>query len=218
MNRPGTPINIHHNTVSPPLLNSPELQLRFLNPGDLPEVKRLCKEWFPIEYPDKWWVSPMFRPPKKMSNSNSFSEMSCWKENLNVEFSLLSRYLDITSTHKFYSVAAIYRGQIVGMVVAEIKDADSLPKEDSEILASSFRTSRSRIGYILSLGVVKDLRKQGIASFLLENLIAHLTSPDHFDVKGVYLHVLTTNMAAITFYEHRGFRPHLFLPYYYAIG
>ena len=54
MNRPGTPINIHHNNVSPPLLNSPELQLRFLNPGDLPEVKRLCKEWFPIEYPDKW--------------------------------------------------------------------------------------------------------------------------------------------------------------------
>lgn len=37
-------------------------------------------------------------------------------------------------------------------------------------------------------------------------------------LSGVYLHVLTTNNAAITFYEHRGFRPHLFLPYYYAIG
>ena len=67
-------------------------------------------------------------------------------------------------------------------------------------------------------GVVKELRKQGIASFLLENLIAHLTTGENHDVKAVYLHVLTTNNAAITFYEHRGFRPHLFLPYYYAIG
>ena len=68
-------------------------------------------------------------------------------------------------------------------------------------------------------GVVKELRKQGIASFLLENLIAHLTSGDNYcTVKAVYLHVLTTNNAAISFYEHRGFRPHLFLPYYYAIG
>ena len=68
-------------------------------------------------------------------------------------------------------------------------------------------------------GVVKGFRKQGIASFLLENLIAHLTTGENsHDVKAVYLHVLTTNNAAITFYEHRGFRPHLFLPYYYAIG
>ena len=67
-------------------------------------------------------------------------------------------------------------------------------------------------------GVVKELRKQGIASFLLENLIAHLTTGENHEVKAVYLHVLTTNNAAITFYEHRGFRPHLFLPYYYAIG
>ena len=87
---------------------------RFLNPGDLPEVKRLCREWFPIEYPDTW-------------------------------------YTDITSTQKFYSVAAVYRSQIVGLVVAEIKDGHTLPKEDSEILASTFDKS-SKIGYILSLG------------------------------------------------------------------
>ena len=40
----------------PPLINSPELQLRFLNPTDIPEVKRLCREWFPIEYPDVWYT------------------------------------------------------------------------------------------------------------------------------------------------------------------
>ena len=85
-----------------------------MNPGDLPEVKRLCREWFPIEYPDTW-------------------------------------YADITSTQKFYSVAAIFRGQIVGLIVAEIKDSKTLPKEDKEILAPNLGHN-TKIGYILSLG------------------------------------------------------------------
>ena len=136
VDRPDTPTKLEPQVgVTPPLLNSPELQLRyvllqlkirhfdtmsdifprFLNPGDLPEVKRLCREWFPIEYPDTW-------------------------------------YADITSTQKFYSVAAIFRGQIVGLIVAEIKDSSNLPKEDKEILANSL--GLTKIGYILSLGIM----------------------------------------------------------------
>ena len=84
-----------------PLLSSPELQLRFLTPSDLPEVKKLCKEWFPIDYPDVW-------------------------------------YDDITSNPKFYSYACCYHGGIIGLVVAEIRDFWKLPKEDSELLASTF--------------------------------------------------------------------------------
>ena len=146
---------------------------KFFLAGDLCEVKRLCREWFPIEYPDSW-------------------------------------YSDITSNNKFYAVACVLRGQIIGLVVAEIKDAFKLPKEDSSILAPTFRNG-TKIGYILSLGVVKEYRQNGIASFMLENLIAHLTSSDNQDVKAMYLHVLTINSKAISFYEHRGFRPHLFL-------
>ena len=71
------------------------------------------------------------------------------------------------------------------------------------------------------VGVVKEFRKNGIASFLLDNLVAHLTNPYNDpptdNVRALYLHVLTTNSQAIAFYEHRGFRAHLFLPYYYAI-
>ena len=52
-------------------------------------------------------------------------------------------------------------------------------------------------------GVCEEFRKQGIAGLLLENLIAHLTSETYQLVKALYLHVLTTNSQAITFYEHR---------------
>ena len=62
-----------------------------------------------------------------------------------------------------FSVCAIYRSQIIGLIVAEIKEKGNLPKEDSEILAPdnicpSFlgrrngRKSNQRLGYILSLG------------------------------------------------------------------
>ena len=63
----------------------------------------------------------------------------------------------------YFSVCAVYRGQIIGLIVAEIKEVGNLPKEDSEILApdniclsffgtSGRRKSNQRLGYILSLG------------------------------------------------------------------
>jgi hypothetical protein len=30
-------------------------KLRFLNPGDYDVVKNLCEDWFPVEYPAKWF-------------------------------------------------------------------------------------------------------------------------------------------------------------------
>jgi len=156
-----------------------ELQLRFLSPQDIDQVKILCRDWFPIEYPDTW-------------------------------------YQEITSNPRFFSLAATLNGTIIGLIVAETKELAQLAKEDRSLLASCFR-SGTKVGYILSLGVSQQFRKQGIASLLLDQLISHLTSEQFSQVKALYLHVLTTNTQAISFYEHRGFQVHSFLPYYYAI-
>lgn len=40
-----------------------------------------------------------------------------------------SWYRDITSNKKFFSLAATYRGAIVGMIVAEIKNRTKIHKE-----------------------------------------------------------------------------------------
>lgn len=77
--------------------------------------------------------------------------------------------------------------------------------QDQDILSPSFGKSTS-VGYILSLGVSEKHRRNGIASLLLDNLISHLTTSENSDCKAIFLHVLTTNSAAIHFYEHRHFR------------
>ncbi|KAK2832874.1 hypothetical protein Q5P01_016763 [Channa striata] len=164
--------------VVPPTALS-EVQLRFLCHDDIENVKLLCGDWFPIEYPDSW-------------------------------------YQDITSNKKFFSLAATYRGGIVGMIVAEIKGRTKVHKEDGDILASSFPVD-TQVAYILSLGVVKQFRKHGIGSLLLDSLKEHISTTAQDHCKAIYLHVLTTNNTAIRFYENRDFRQHHYLPYYYSI-
>ncbi|XP_050292736.1 N-alpha-acetyltransferase 60 [Anthonomus grandis grandis] len=156
-----------------------DVQLRFLCPEDLDEVRALCQEWFPIEYPFYWY--------EEITSSNS----------------------------RFYSLAAVYKKQIIGLIVAEIKPHSCLHKEDMGILAKSF--SDCDIAYILSLGVLKEYRRNGIATLLLDSLLKNLTTPERKKVKAVFLHVLTTNSAAILFYQSNKFRLHTFLPYYYSI-
>ncbi|XP_066257723.1 N-alpha-acetyltransferase 60 isoform X2 [Euwallacea similis] len=156
-----------------------EVQLRFLCPDDLDEVRALCQEWFPIEYPFYWY--------EEITSSNS----------------------------SFYSLAAVYKKQIIGLIVAEIIPHSRLHEEDAGILAKSF--SDCDIAYILSLGVLKEYRRNGIATLLLDSLLKNLTTPERKKVKAAFLHVLTTNSAAIRFYEKRKFKLHTFLPYYYSI-
>uniref|UniRef100_A0A493TX47 N-alpha-acetyltransferase 60 n=1 Tax=Anas platyrhynchos platyrhynchos TaxID=8840 RepID=A0A493TX47_ANAPP len=127
-----------------------------------------------------------------------------------------SWYRDITSNKKFFSLAATYRGSIVGMIVAEIKSRTKVHKEDGDILASSFPVD-TQVAYILSLGVVKEFRKHGIGSLLLESLKDHISTTAQDHCKAIYLHVLTTNNTAINFYENRDFKQHHYLPYYYSI-
>ncbi|XP_022084917.1 N-alpha-acetyltransferase 60-like [Acanthaster planci] len=155
------------------------LKLRFLCPDDVTEVKRLCGEWFPVEYPDSW-------------------------------------YRDITSDQKFYSLAAESSGKIVGLIVAEVKTRSRCHREDFNILSSTFPNS-TQVAYILSLGVVKEYRRRGIATALLDRLLSYLTTSERSNCKAVYLHVLATNTTAIKFYEKHNFRKHEYLPYYYAI-
>lgn len=66
--------------------------------------------------------------------------------------------------------------------------------------------SNCHVGYILSLGVCTNFRKQGVASLLLDSFLNHVTQVENQICKAIYLHVLTMNSAAIRFYEKHYFR------------
>lgn len=93
-----------------PLGSLNNVQLRFLCPSDIDEVRELCQDWFPVDYPYSW-------------------------------------YEDITSSSRFYSLAAVYNGVIIGLIVAEIKPYVKLNREVS-VLPLSFFFSFSKSSHL----------------------------------------------------------------------
>jgi ribosomal protein S18 acetylase RimI-like enzyme len=169
------------NTESLNILPNSHLSLtfRFLRPGDQSEVKSLCRDWFPIEYPDTW-------------------------------------YDDIVHDKKYYALAACdnHTQQIVALIVANILPLGNCNHEDQQILHKKFCFTTS-VCYILILGVVKQYRRQGLASILFDNLLNTLYKYE--TCKAIYLHVLYSNKQAIEFYRSKLFQYRVHLPYYYLI-
>ncbi|OTF76203.1 N-alpha-acetyltransferase 60-like protein, partial [Euroglyphus maynei] len=67
--------------------------------------------------------------------------------------------------------------------------------------------------------VIKRLRRRGIATLLIQNLIKNLQQIPSLqqNCKAIYLHVLMTNQLAIRFYEKLHFKRFKLLPFYYLI-
>jgi len=164
------------------------VSFRFLRPGDQSEVKSLCRDWFPIEYPDKWYHVLYHH----------------------------TIYQDIAHDTKYFALAAceVYTQRIVGLVVADILPLGSCNREDQQILHTSFSIA-TPVCYILILGVVKEYRRQGLAGILLQHLLDTLYKRG--TCKAVYLHVLYSNKQAIHFYQSKHFQYRVHLPYYYCI-
>ena len=130
-----------------------------------------------------------------------------------------SWYKLVAIDKRFFSLVATLEEQIIAILIAEIKPRLQVSKEDFDLLSSSFKPD-TKVAYILSLGVHKAYRRQGIASYLLHNFLSSICAHDKLscqEVKAIYLHVLSTNKSAIQFYEQHKFKLLHFLPSYYVI-
>ncbi|EYC43163.1 hypothetical protein Y032_0501g2596 [Ancylostoma ceylanicum] len=102
--------------------------------------------------------------------------------------------------------------QLVAMMVAETKTILHCNPEDRDIVADT----GAHVVYMLSLAVAHPYRRLGLASRLLRHLLDSVVDNPPYP-KAVFLHVLSTNTAAIKFYKSNGFVHHTTLLNYYRL-
>ena len=88
----------------------------------------------------------------------------------------------------------------------------------ASLLLSKFKHEFSCHSFLYPFNVLFLLFFIISGSLLLDSLLSYLTTPERQNCKAVYLHVLTTNSAAMQFYERKHFSQFRFLPLYYAIN
>lgn len=129
-------------------------------------------------------------------------------------------FLNVVNGHGIVSWGAVdtsrsddRRDELIGFVTTRMVAA-----KDSEI-EDLFRYNSSRkdltLVYILTLGVVDSYRNLGIASSLVREVIKYAASISN--CRGVYLHVISYNQPAISFYKKMLFKLARRLPMFYYI-
>lgn len=71
-----------------------------------------------------------------------------------------------------------------------------------------------RFAHLISIGVLREYRRSGVGSSLIETLLAHLSSR----IRELWLEVNTGNQDAVRLYEGLGFSRVMILENYYADG
>ena len=126
-----------------------------------------------------------------------------------------SLYTELVS-EKFYSLAACENEEIIGVIIAEIRDYRRLEREDRGFLHHSQYYDNTV--YILNLCVTEKHRTKGIASSLLQQLYVEFTRQANARCKAIYLHVLTNNQPAIAFYHKFKFQRYCRIRNFYTVN
>ncbi|GMT28447.1 hypothetical protein PFISCL1PPCAC_19744 [Pristionchus fissidentatus] len=115
------------------------------------------------------------------------------------------------------SIGIFHNESIVALIVSEYKLIHNCNIEDRGIISDE----HSPVVYILSLAVSNEYRRQGLASRLLRYLIQMYSIENGFVrnslPKALFLHVLSTNQSAISFYRRHGFEQFEILVNYYRL-
>jgi ribosomal protein S18 acetylase RimI-like enzyme len=107
--------------------------------------------------------------------------------------------------------------EIAGCVVGSFVEASSLSHNMRSLLLSD-PTRHSRLFYIMTLGTVQEYRHIGLGSDLVQDCLHQVQTLENANCGTCYLHVITSNTAAIQFYEKLGFYRVLQIDDYYDIS
>jgi ribosomal-protein-alanine N-acetyltransferase len=82
------------------------------------------------------------------------------------------------------------------------------------IIGYCVATEKGKSGHLISIGVLREYRRQGVGTRLIQRLLIALGSR----VKELRLEVKQSNTEAVTFYEELGFKQGEFIENYYEDG
>mmetsp|Transcript_817 Transcript_817/g.1794 ORF Transcript_817/g.1794 Transcript_817/m.1794 type:complete len:322 (-) Transcript_817:111-1076(-) len=179
------------------------LHFRPLQGSDMEEVIALHTEWFPVTYDEHFYsksvngeiftLAAVHRHMPGQANEHSTSSGSVAASNGTAAEEVLGIITMSTyCEHHGEDIQSVLGGDCASMCYNSSHD-HQLPHLREGALA-----------YILTLGVVDEFRRRGLAQELLRRSIDHVDK-EMPQVKAVYLHVVTYNAAAIQLYESMQF-------------
>eukprot|EP00826_Nyctotherus_ovalis_P051086 TRINITY_DN6366_c0_g1_i3.p1 TRINITY_DN6366_c0_g1~~TRINITY_DN6366_c0_g1_i3.p1 ORF type:complete len:261 (+),score=17.43 TRINITY_DN6366_c0_g1_i3:71-784(+) len=171
-----------------------ELIYRPLTWDDIPELKKLEAEWFPYTYPDAFYL--------QIFDEQRVVAIGCFWKPLGVAENLMMGA--VMAKYETRSSALLYvnNGKITGK------------NSWCERLVNYFRNWYNENMYILTIGVIDEARRLGIASAFLNMLDDKAKA--RANCVSISLHVKENNKAAIKCYEKKNYVHAFVAENYYA--
>ena len=177
-----------------------------LSPENVEEVKKLHIEWFPVKYEEEFFNQTI------INNQGQY-------------FSVAAFYYIKTGENEYKEI-------ILGLIICqwvyvennffkmtnkeigkEISDNINYEEEVKLFLSGE---KFYHCAYIMSLGVIDECRKMGIATTMLKSIYNYIICFDL--VVGIYLNVISTNTSAKKFYEKNGLKCVNHIKDFYPVG
>jgi histone acetyltransferase MCC1 len=187
------------------------ITFRKIHPTDKKQIQQLHEQWFPVKYLDEFYDDLVYE------------RMTCTGDPLFTCVGTIPSFVssvedhDTTEAQLKSSSSSSPTTQpepvIVACVVGCFIKATTLSGQLQKLLITNSQ-KHQRLFYIMTVGTT--LRNQGIGTLLIEKCIQQVLQDKSCGV--LYLHVLTTNFAAIQMYEQLGFHRAIEIPNYYTIN
>lgn len=177
---------------------SPNVAFRPIEYKDKRRVRELHEEWFPVTYHDDFY--------EELANGR----MASTGEPLFVMLAVVQRQNVTRGKHPAFDEEE----DIIGCIVGSFVSASSLSQSTQNLLAPNARR-HNRLFYIMTLGCVNSYRRIGLGTLLVQQCAQQVQADP--SCGSLYLHVITSNAAAINFYERQGFHRVKEIENYYSI-
>ena len=200
------PLSLSHIVLEGTTINPEEIIYKPLTKENIEEIKNLHKEWFPINYSDKFFID-IFDKKKFWYFTvgafyNFFDEEKNEKKEIIVGLALC----------EWIPISEYFINHTSKEAIKEISKNISYKEE----IKSYLKCEDYKCAYIMTIGVVDELRKKNIGTSILNQILDKALTESL--CVGVLLDVIYYNYSAIKFYKKNNFKKVSTIKNYYTLN